>query len=294
MFKKLTNIVLTVLATTVLIGCSNQSPVSVSSETDIPLKTALITDATMRDFAFDGQVLWGLTNYEVPSAPGNYYIFWFNFSTNLWVVTGNYGVRISATSDGRCYHFNTSKQIWWCTKTSNGQVPNPPTGTIIDIASGSYNGGHKVWIVLNSGYDKIYTYSDLGGSWSISNPQLSPVGTTINAIACDPRYGQYPIIAPEVVSINLLKKYNGSQWVDFIGNALAGSNDISIYGNRVFARISQGLFHVNTNDYPINEHQLPVWSWASTSNPQGVACSSTKYFFLNAAYGGPYTGYGYF
>jgi hypothetical protein len=238
MFKKIFLVILPVMAASLIVGCSNQTIVSVAD--NAAPATASLTSFKFRDIGSSStydparDVLWGLSNYQVPGLP-DYYIYYFNPNTHCWVQTTNYGLKISATGDGKCYHINSNNNIWWCkmdtnmTTWTNGQITNPPqSGTMTDISAGTITGGgHCIWVAISGDPDYyVFMYETQGPDPGWNDKSPSGVGI-INALSTEESGGT---IVKTVGSAGMLY-YNGSQW-STISTSLCPTNvtDVAMVG----------------------------------------------------------------
>jgi hypothetical protein len=214
MFKKFLTAIIPISVIFTYVGCSN-SPVSVDNESST-LKTAALNSVQMQDIAACGEDIWGLSTASAGS--GNYYIYYFNTSTNNWVFTYNYGKKISVTPDGKCYHFNSSNNIWWCKMNAdkqtytNGSIPNPPqSGTMNDISSGVITGGgHSIWVIIGGTF--IYKYTTIGGDAGWNNKtDWQTTGDPVS-IGCDPFAGESAAIVSITPGSMKCFYYYGGSW----------------------------------------------------------------------------------
>jgi hypothetical protein len=137
--------------------------------------------------------LWAMSTLRAPNT-NDFYLYKYNNSTGKWTATTHYGVLMSASSNGRCYHINSSNQIWWGTLTSNGQIPNgSDIVQFIDISVSNSNGAFYLYVIGSnaSGQKQFWRYMSYpnGQEWkklSILWPEtFQPVH-----IACDPKNGK--------------------------------------------------------------------------------------------------------
>lgn len=191
-FLKLAVLVLFVVGT---ISCSsNNAPVSVSNEKS--KTTAELYDISLRDISVAGPDhahLWALTTYIAPTN-SDYYLYKYNQMTATWTPTGSYGLFIASCGNGRCYHINSSNQIWWCSTNSNGQINNGTTITqFTDISVGLYGSALYLYVIgtNSSGQKELWKYvSSPGGAGWFKLTILSAGIMFPVHIACDPVNGK--------------------------------------------------------------------------------------------------------
>lgn len=199
---------------TALISCSNTTPVSVNNEKNI--KTAELYDISLRDISVAGPdhaYLWALTTYLAPTN-SDYYLYKYDQMSGSWTPTGHYGVLISSCSNGRCYHINSSNQIWWATLTSNGQITNRSTITQFTDISASLSGGALyLYVIGTNSYNQKqlwkYVSSPGGAGWSrltfLAEGAMSPIH-----ISADPKDGRKLFLT--TTGVTQVSTNAGSSW----------------------------------------------------------------------------------
>lgn len=185
MVKVLKSVV--VLSMVVLVvGCSNnESPVAVNDAGS--KNVASLDEIEIQDVSAVGlSNLWALTNEPVGGA-GDYKLAKYNTQYGWWDVSQyDYGKMISVTPFGRCYHVNSSNQIWFTTGSSSGYVPNNTNITNIgDIAAAVTNNYEYLYIVgTTSNGTPLFWRAQLYGGSLISWTQMT--GKTPSQISVDP------------------------------------------------------------------------------------------------------------
>jgi hypothetical protein len=190
-----------VTAMSIFSVCSNSlSPVSEVTNPD-PVKSAQIIDIPISDisvggFSGTGQI-WALSINKVPNL-NDWYIYKFDGTTGNWISTGHYGTMISATYVGKCYHVNSSNQIWWGTLTSNSQIPNgSDIVRFTDISATHIAGALFLYVTgtNSSGQKRLwrYTSNPSGNSWNRLIPRSE--GTLFpDNVHSDPKDGNKVIV----------------------------------------------------------------------------------------------------
>jgi hypothetical protein len=150
------------------ISCSNNvQPVSVDSNTGNNV-TAALSGLQIQDMGWAGGQLWAVSKTQ----QGNDYRLAI-FLNNNWQYTSNYGLKCAVSHSGKCYHVNSSNQLWWVTRNANGTFTSQQITTLPankspkDIGAGVYNGNDRIWVRFkdNSGNYTV-SYADYSGSGS--------------------------------------------------------------------------------------------------------------------------------
>lgn len=278
MFKNILNVTLSIVAVVCIIGCSNQDPISVNTNDNAPSKSAALSSVPMRDIAVWGNDIWGLTTYEVASAPGNYYIFKFNTSTNNWDATYHYAKKISVSTDGKCYHFNSNNDIWVAESPTYGYpfAAPPMAGNITDISAGVLTGGtHSVWIAINN---RIFQWYHIPSGYGWVERTSGHSGTT-TALGCDPLGGE----ACATSGSGRVQYYSNGTWSSQ-SNSYTYATDVAIAGAWILFMKYGRLYKMYRN----NRSTLV----SSGVGSQGVAGDYDYYYYITsfqAVYRGPNT-----
>ncbi len=158
MLKKIITIAMSAIAVSCIVGCSNQSPVSVNESGATPERSAAFYDGYMQDISGYGTDVWAVSNDDPAYSNGDYYLYYYRTNTSSWEKTTHWGKRIAVTSYGKCYHFNSENKIWCCKMKSSGDSSGYVAtalsgyGNIIDIAAGkNNNNGETIWILMSNG-----------------------------------------------------------------------------------------------------------------------------------------------
>jgi hypothetical protein len=151
-----------------LTTCSNNmTPVSVGSNAN-SYSATIVTGLQIQDMGWGGGQLWAVSK----TAQGNDYRLAI-YVNGAWQLTSSYGLKCAVSNSGKCYHVNSSNQIWWVTRNSNGtysnqQITTLPSGqTPKDIGVGTFSGQERIFVRFKDGSGN-YTaaFADYSGSGS--------------------------------------------------------------------------------------------------------------------------------
>lgn len=189
----------------ILTNCSNNDPVvSVASDSENPITTASLSNEKLMDVAWTGGWygnLWAITQRNAGTS--DYYLAKFNFTSLDWDIKySHYGVRCAVSENGRCYHVNSSGQIWWVTGDGPGTwLSRPENNTLLarDIAIGNFDGGERLWVVFQEPSPSMVIhvyYGDYSGSgnsvaWTNDDCNYCPTTGYMERISTDPSAGAF-------------------------------------------------------------------------------------------------------
>lgn len=256
MLKKIISVATSAIVVLGIVGCSNQSPVSVSESSTTTERIAGLSDEKMWDISSGyNPCIWGASGY--PNVPNSGYVgrflYYYQQRTNSWIRTNHWGDRVAVTSLGKCFYSNywmyfdipsqTNKFSTFtvlCCKILNlngsneidsaGSVAEVPTGErIIDIAAGTMTANKdRLWILC---YPKTIYKADIdNGVFKGWIKVTAPSNVTVNAIAADLQKGGRVIIATNLGADTLT---TSNTWQK-IQNTNNNVNDVSISADAVF------------------------------------------------------------
>lgn len=288
MLKKIISIAISAIAVSCIVGCSNQSPVSVSESID---KTAAISDYshTMWDITGYSSYLYGTCVQDMLPDQMNCYIYYYRPRTESWIRSTHWGFRVATTAFGKCYHANTGNDIW-CFKIldlngtnerdSSGFVATAPSGErMIDIAAGAVQVNvDRIWILCAS--KNIYWANVNSGIFQGWNYVAAPAGTGVNAIAADPAKGGRVIIATDkgADTLNIVNgNYTNWQFIPYSDKY----NNVPIYLQDI-AISAQSIFYAASNTYLYYQYigRSPTVYVAGGVAYQGVSVAGSKMWYL--------------
>jgi hypothetical protein len=288
MLKKIISIALSAIAVSCIVGCSNQSPVSISENNNAPVKDAAFYSGEMQDISGYGTDVWAVHRTDNAYSNGDYYLYYYRTNTSSWEKTSHWGKRVAVTSYGKCYHFNSYNAIWCCKMKSSGDssgyVADGPSGTIIDIAAGkNSSNAETIWILMATGavYRAAVTNGTMGG-W-VFGGTTDLVGDKL-AIATDPsNAGTNAIMATSQGVAKFRVSTPTDYWEMVYRTSPVG--DVALYGQYRFFYIGGDfLYKQYQNNTPVEIAGDNGWS--------GLSADNSKVMYLGRGEGMP--GYIYY
>jgi hypothetical protein len=293
MLKKIISIAISAIAVSCIVGCSNQSPVSVSESSNTIEKTAVISDPDHRMLDISGYTphLWGACIQDpVPGTLSDYYLYYYRPSTASWVRSTHWASRVAVTCFGKCFHSNGYFNQVYCCKTldlnganerdSSGFVAAAPTGErIIDIAAGAVQANvDRVWVLCANGATRSIYKGDVTNGvfqsqgWTfVSSWNSINTGIYVNGIAADPVKGGRVIIATNHGADTLT---SNNTWVT-LSNSQTGLDDVAWNATAVFYATCRVLFY----HYIGSSSYIPT-RYADGVSDHGFSVAGSKVWWL--------------
>jgi hypothetical protein len=215
--------ILTASALALVVGCSNiNSPVAVSEDNETTVATLVGDSPSCLDVVSAGPtMIWALSENQVSGYSGNYYIYKYFPSNNSWANTNHWGMLLTVSNSGICYHANNvndAYSIWCAVDIGNGvQIPNESDLTsILDITvSNLYSGCDQLWVLGKNGSSEPFvrrctvtytinatnppTVTINSVTWDMANPVYIPSPSDYRPfkVARDPSSSSYAVMIYE-------------------------------------------------------------------------------------------------
>jgi len=274
---------MSIIVTALIIGCSNQSPVSVTNASTTPAEQAyVIGSGVYTDVSGSGGCIYGV-NANDPATSNDFYIYRWNNPTASWVKTSHWGRGVAVSQTGRCFHFNSYNDVWVCRwrneSDSSGFVATAPGGrTIKDIAAGS-NGTASydyIWIICT---DQTCWRCEVQSGQLATAWQAYSLGsyTYANSITAQPTNGTNVFIGTNAG----VAKFDGYSFPLLSGNGLPSNSiaDVGVYGNTIFYEPSGGCLYMKD----ITTSDAPTLLTCDTRSP-GLSADGLIYYYVDYLY----------
>jgi hypothetical protein len=171
-------------ALTTFWGCSSpDSPIG-CAQNDMKQTTAVVGNSpqTLQIAAAGSGQLWALSNVLVYT--NDYRIYKYNSATNTWAPTDHFGIRITSSPSGICYHLNSGNEIWFGTGTAGYNIPKPSDFVSISDLSVCQQ---------SSTYDQLWVLGTL--SDGTKKIRLCYINTSAKTWSWDLNYVYYTVIS---------------------------------------------------------------------------------------------------
>jgi hypothetical protein len=286
MLKNIFTLTISSVAMAFIVGCSNQSPVSVAETSNTPSEQAYVLaggGGSMFDIGAFGGCIY-VVNANDPATPNDFYIYRFNNPTASWVKTSHWGRRVAIQQSGRCYHFNSYNSIW-VTKWKNESdstayvTDGPATKTIKDIGVGSVGSSSLdyIWIICTD--NTCWRCQVQSGQAATAWEQISQYNYAYaNSIYAQGDNGNNVVIGTNAgVAIYQYGYFNLKT-----GNNMPTSSitDVAITGNTIFFEPYDHCL----SKKDITTSDSPTSLTCDTRNGNGLSCDVSKYYYADYLY----------